>query len=84
MLGDMIGHNSGYCDAFNIGQNCGESAGPNCRLSQCSSAPIPKGDMDDPKRRSATRYNEKGNYRLWPADAEDLPNWKMHRLACTY
>ena len=32
--------------------------------------------MDDPKRRSATRYTEKGNYRLWPADAEDLPTGK--------
>ena len=48
---------NGYCDAYNIGQNVGTEAGPNYSipLSVHGGGGAPKGDMENPKRRSATR-----------------------------
>ena len=62
---------TGYCDAFTIGQNCGESAGQTVDYPHVHLIPRRKGDMDDPRGGVRHVIPEKGNYRLWPADAED-------------
>lgn len=50
-------------DGFNIGMNCGESAGQTVMHFHCHLIPRYKGDMEDP--RGGIRYciPEKGNYK---------------------
>ena len=39
---------SGYCDAYNIGQNCGKEAGQTVEYPHVHLIPRRKGDMEDP------------------------------------
>ena len=51
-----------YCDAFNLGQNCGEVCRTNCYVVPCTFN-SPKGDMDDPRGGVRHVIPEKGNYK---------------------
>lgn len=53
---------SGYCDAYNIGQNCGESAGQTVDYPHVHLIPRRKGDMEDPRGGVRHVIPEKGNY----------------------
>ena len=63
MLGDMIGHKQVTVMHLTLDKIV-EKVQAQTVDYPIVVCPAPKGDMDDPKRRSATRYNEKGNYRL--------------------
>ena len=62
---------SEYCDSYNIGQNVGEQAGQTVMWPHVHLIPRRKGDMEDPRGGVRHVIPEKGNYRLWPADAEE-------------
>jgi diadenosine tetraphosphate (Ap4A) HIT family hydrolase len=50
-------------DAFNVGQNCGESAGQTVMYPHVHMIPRRKGDMEDPRGGVRNVIPEKGNYR---------------------
>jgi diadenosine tetraphosphate (Ap4A) HIT family hydrolase len=54
---------SGYCEAFNIGQNCGEAAGQTIDWPHVHLIPRRKGDMKDPTGGVRHVIPEKGNYK---------------------
>ena len=54
---------SGYCDAFNLGQNVGEVAGQTVMWPHVHLIPRRKGDMDDPRGGVRHVIPEKGNYK---------------------
>ena len=53
----------GYCDAFNIGQNCGEAAGQTVNYPHVHLIPRRNGDMDDPRGGVRHVIPDKGNYK---------------------
>ena len=53
----------GYCDAFNIGQNVGESAGQTVMYPHVHLIPRRTGDMEDPRGGVRHVIPSKGNYR---------------------
>lgn len=63
-IGKVIINEKFKPDGFNIGMNCGESAGQTVMHFHCHLIPRYIGDMDDP--RGGIRYciPEKGNYNL--------------------
>jgi diadenosine tetraphosphate (Ap4A) HIT family hydrolase len=63
-IGKVIINEKFKPDGFNIGMNCGESAGQTVMHFHCHLIPRYIGDMDDP--RGGIRYciPEKGNYKL--------------------
>lgn len=63
---------SGYCDSYNIGQNVGEEAGQTVMWPHVHLIPRRKGDMEDPRGGVRHVIPEKGNYRLWHADVEEV------------
>ena len=53
----------GYCDAFNIGQNCGEAAGQTVDYPHVHLIPRRDGDMEDPRGGVRHVIPEQGNYK---------------------
>ena len=54
----------GYCDAFNIGQNCGKAAGQTVHYPMFKFLFRPEGDMTDPTGGVRHVIPEKGNYKV--------------------
>lgn len=54
----------GYCDAFNIGQNCGKAAGQTVDYPHVHLIPRREGDMTDPTGGVRHVIPEKGNYKI--------------------
>ena len=54
---------SGYCDAYNIGQNCGKEAGQTVDYPHVHLIPRRKGDMEDPSGGVRHVIPAKGNYK---------------------
>ena len=54
---------SGYCDAYNIGQNCGKDAGQTVDYPHVHLIPRRKGDMEDPSGGVRHVIPAKGNYK---------------------
>ena len=54
---------SGYCDAYNIGQNCGSAAGQTVDYPHVHLIPRREGDMKDPRGGVRHVIPEKGNYK---------------------
>ena len=54
---------SGYCDAYNIGQNCGEAAGQTVDYPHVHLIPRRIGDMEDPRGGVRHVIPNKGNYK---------------------
>jgi len=55
---------TGYCEAFNLGQNCGEAAGQTIDWPHVHLIPRRKGDMADPTGGVRHVIPEKGNYKV--------------------
>ena len=54
---------SGYCDAYNVGQNVGTEAGQTIMYPHVHLIPRRKGDMEDPRGGVRHVIPEKGNYK---------------------
>jgi diadenosine tetraphosphate (Ap4A) HIT family hydrolase len=50
-------------DGFNVGQNCGESAGQTVMYTHIHMIPRRRGDMEDPRGGVRHVIPEKGNYK---------------------
>jgi|TARA_B100000959_G_scaffold286927_1_gene368103 diadenosine tetraphosphate (Ap4A) HIT family hydrolase len=62
----------GYCDAFNIGQNCGEAAGQTIDYPHIHLIPRRKSDMKDPTGGVRHAIPEKGNYKKHEPDPQQM------------
>ncbi len=54
---------NGYCDAYNVGQNCGVAAGQTVMYPHVHLIPRRIGDMEDPRGGVRHVIPEKGNYK---------------------
>ena len=60
----------GYCDSYNIGQNCGREAGQTVMYPHVHLIPRRKGDVKDPRGGVRHVIPEKGNYQKYKTNAE--------------
>jgi len=63
---------SGYCDAYNIGQNVGTEAGQTVMYPHVHLIPRRKGDMEDPRGGIRHVIPEKGNYKKDNVNIDDV------------
>ena len=63
---------SGYCDAYNIGQNVGTEAGQTIMYPHVHLIPRRKGDMEDPRGGVRHVIPEKGNYKKDNLNIDDV------------
>lgn len=73
---------SGYCDAYNIGQNIGTEAGQTVMYPHVHLIPRRKGDMDDPRGGVRHVIPEKGNYKKDNLNTEEIVGDVVYGEGC--